>query len=86
MFRFSIREWMLMTLVVAILVAWWLERSFLKNTVSRQDDQIFRLRQQESNYQSNKLLLMKLPTIPTPAPTLRFPPDTDYQAPASLEE
>jgi hypothetical protein len=88
--KFSIRDLFLVTLIVAILVAWWVDRSFLKNKVSIQDDQIFRLRRQESNYQNGKTSLKTLPNSSAPAPippkvlTLRFPPDTDYQAPMEI--
>ena len=88
--KFSIRDLFLVTMIVAILVAWWLDRGFLKNKVSIQDDQIFRLRRQESNYQNGKTWLKTLPNSSAPAPispkvpTLRFPPDTDYQAPMEI--
>ena len=88
--KFSIRDLFLVTMIVAILVAWWLDRGFLKNKVSIQDDQIFRLRRQESNYQNGKTWLKTLPNssapapIPPKVPTLRFPPDTDYQAPMEI--
>ena len=48
------------------------------NKVNLQDDQIFRLRRQESNFQKVQMLLK---TTPPKAPTLRFPPESDYQAP-----
>ena len=79
-----------MTVIVAILVAWWLDRSFLKNEVRTQDDQIFRLRQHESRYYQFKKKLETLPNSLSPAPnppkvpTLMFPPETDYQAPMEI--
>jgi hypothetical protein len=82
MFRFSIRELMLVTLVAAILITWWLDRSFLKNKVSIQDDQIFRLARQESNYQK-WLKALPAPNPPN-VPTLMFPPEIDYQAPMEI--
>ena len=88
--KFYIRDLMLVTLIVAVLVAWWLDRSSLKNKVGIQDDQIFRLRRQESNYQNGKTWLKTLPNssapapIPPKVPTLRFPPESDYQAPMEM--
>lgn len=46
--KFSIRDLLLVTVIVAILMGWWLDRSFLADKVNIQDDQIFRLRHQES--------------------------------------
>jgi hypothetical protein len=79
--KFSIRDLFLVTVIVAILVAWWVDRSFLNSKVNTQEDQIFRLRRQESNFQKVQMLLK---TTPPKTPTLRFPPETDYQAPMEI--
>ena len=82
--KFSIRDLLLVTVIVAILMGWWLDRSFLKNKVNLQDDQIFRLRRQESNFQNVKMLIKTLPTSTAPVAPLRFPPESDYQAPMEI--
>ncbi len=44
MFRFSIREMMLVTLMVAMGVAWWLDRSHLASDASRYKEALMKLR------------------------------------------
>ena len=61
--KFSIRDLLLVTFTVAILVAWWLDRSFLANKVNTQDDQIFRMRQQESNWLKIRAKLQTTPNL-----------------------
>lgn len=44
MFRFSIREMMLVTLMVAMGVAWWLDRSHLASDAGRYKEALMKLR------------------------------------------
>ena len=45
MFRFSIRELMLVTLVVGVCVAWWLDRSHVATESARNREIIMKVRQ-----------------------------------------
>jgi len=45
MFRFSIRELMLVTLVVGVCVAWWLDRSLVAAESARNREIIMKVRQ-----------------------------------------
>jgi hypothetical protein len=76
MFRFSIRDLLWLTILAAILVAWWIQ--WRSDVIARHRDAqaIQQLKQQLANRP-----VIRFMPISQPPRRLRFPPEKDYQAP-----
>jgi hypothetical protein len=75
MFRFLIRDVLWLTILVAVLVAWWLERRVHEQTRHRHAQTIRALKQKAAQSVSVRIV-----RIPARNPS-GFPPGMDYQAP-----
>jgi hypothetical protein len=78
MFRFSIRDLLWLTILIAVLVGWWVQ--WRADVIARHRDAaaIQHLKQQLAKPPVIRVVPVIQPPLP---PGFRFPPSMDYQAP-----